>query len=57
MQSWDSQEDMMPGFDHADNSEITALVTSDPLKAKELGKKKYDVEAAFATRDFRKWLS
>ena len=46
----------MPGFDHADNSEITALVTSDPVKAKELGKK-YHVEAAFATRDFRKWLS
>ena len=42
-----AQEDMMPGFDHTGNSEITALVTSDPVKAHELGKK-YGVEAAFS---------
>jgi predicted dehydrogenase len=32
-----AQEDMMPGFEHTGNSEITALVTSDATKAKELG--------------------
>jgi predicted dehydrogenase len=31
-----AQEDVMPGFKHTGNSEITALVTSDPTKAKEL---------------------
>jgi predicted dehydrogenase len=42
-----AQEDMMPGFDHTGNSEITALITSDPVKARELGKK-YDVESVFS---------
>ncbi len=37
-----SQEAMMPGVEHTGNSTITALVTSDPVKASELSKK-YDV--------------
>ncbi len=32
-----AQENMMPGVKHTGNSEITALITSDPRKAKELG--------------------
>ena len=51
-----SQEDMMPGVDHTGNSVITALVTSDPKKAKELGKK-YDVEATFTYEEFPKALA
>ncbi len=46
-----AQEDMMPGVDHTGNSVITALVTSDPAKAKELGQK-YDVEATYTYEQF-----
>ncbi len=46
-----AQEDMMPGVEHTGNSEITALVTSDPKKAKELGEK-YDVKATFTYEQF-----
>src|SRR5215472_17605944 len=42
-----AQEDMMPGVEHTGNSEITALVTSDAVKAAELGKK-YGVNAVFS---------
>ena len=37
-----SQEDMMPGVSHTGNSEMTALVTSDLAKARELADK-YDI--------------
>jgi predicted dehydrogenase len=50
------QENMMPGVDHTGNSEITAFVTSDPLKANELGKK-YGVEAAFRYEQFQEALT
>ena len=46
-----AQEDMMPGVEHTGNSEITALVTSDPTKAKELGER-YDVGATFTYQQF-----
>ncbi len=46
-----AQEDMMPGVEHTGNSEITALVTSDPVKAEELGAK-YDVEATYTYEQF-----
>src|SRR6201996_7252120 len=51
-----AQEDMMPGVDHAGNSEITALVTSDPVKAEALGKK-YGVEAVFSYEQFHEALT
>src|SRR6201996_503967 len=51
-----AQEDMMPGVDHTGNSEITALVTSDALKAEELGKK-YDVDATFTYDQFTEVLA
>ena len=44
-----AQEDMMPGIDHTGNSEITALITSDPVKADELGTK-YRVEVGLQLR-------
>lgn len=50
-----AQEDMMPGVDHTGNSQITALVTSDPKKAQELGEK-YDVTATFTYEQFDKAL-
>jgi predicted dehydrogenase len=51
-----AQEDMMPGVDHTGNSEITALLTSDPFKAGELAKK-YDVEATFTYEQFPEALT
>jgi predicted dehydrogenase len=51
-----AQEDMMPGFDHTGNSEITALITSDPVKANELGRE-YGVEAVFSYEQFEEALT
>src|SRR6201996_8095224 len=50
-----AQEDMMPGVEHTGNSSITALVTSDPTKASELGEK-YNVEATFTYEEFDRAL-
>ena len=46
-----AQEDMMPGVEHTGNSEITALVTSDPVKASELCEK-YSVAHSFTYEQF-----
>jgi predicted dehydrogenase len=51
-----AQEDMMPGVEHTGNSEITALVTSDEVKAKKVGSK-YGVEAAFSYEQFETALN
>ena len=51
-----SQEDMMPGVAHTGNSVMTALVTSDPKKAQELGEK-YEVAATFSYEDFPRALA
>jgi predicted dehydrogenase len=40
-----SQEGMMPGVGHTGNSEITALVTSDPVKASRLSERYGDAKA------------
>lgn len=50
-----AQEDMMPGVEHTGNSEITALVTSDPEKATQLGEM-YDVKATFTYGQFSEAL-
>ncbi len=50
-----AQEDMMPGVEHTGNSEMTALVTSDAFKAKELGKK-YDIQATYTYEQFEQAL-
>ena len=36
---WIAQEAVLPAFKNANHSELTALVTGDPIKAEELGKK------------------
>ena len=51
-----AQEDLMPGAKHTGNSEITALVTSDPTKATEVGDK-YHVKAVFGYEQFRQALA
>lgn len=51
-----SQEAMMPGVEHTRNSEITALVTSDPVKARELSKD-YSVPASYSYEEFGELLS
>jgi predicted dehydrogenase len=51
-----AQENMMPGVHHTGNSEITAFITSDPIKAARLGKE-YGVEAAFGYDDFAEALA
>ncbi len=50
-----AQEDMMPGVEHTGNSVITALVTSDPKKAEELGAM-YDLEATYSYEEFDRAL-
>ncbi len=50
-----AQEDMMPGVEHTGNSALTALVTSDPQKAKELGEK-YKVKATYTYEQFSEAL-
>jgi predicted dehydrogenase len=50
-----SQEAMMPGVEHTGNSKITALVTSDPVKAKELAEK-YKVERTYNYDQFNQML-
>jgi len=50
-----SQEAMMPGVRHTDNSEITALVTGDPEKAREVGKQ-YGVADTYSYEQFDEML-
>ncbi|HEY0793671.1 MAG TPA: Gfo/Idh/MocA family oxidoreductase [Chthoniobacterales bacterium] len=51
-----AQEDMMPGVEHTGNSAITALVTSNPKKAQEVGAT-YEVEATFGYEAFAQALT
>ncbi len=51
-----AQEDMMPGIEHTGNSEMTALVTSDPTKAKELADK-YSLQSTFSYEQFPEALA
>lgn len=51
-----SQASMMPGVAHTGNSEITALVTDDPVKARELGKT-YGIEATYRYDQFDELLA
>jgi predicted dehydrogenase len=50
-----AQEDMMPGVSHTGNSEITALITSDPEKARQLSEK-YDVASTYNYDQFEEAL-
>ncbi len=51
-----AQEDMMPGIKHTGNSELTAIVTGDATKARELGEK-YDVKATYTYEQFQEALT
>lgn len=51
-----AQEDMMPGVEHTGNSKITALVSSDPEKARELADK-YEVEHIFGYEQFQEAIA
>jgi predicted dehydrogenase len=46
-----AQEDMMPAVEHTGNSEISALITSDDLKARELGEK-YKISNLYSYEQF-----
>ncbi|MEK6418401.1 MAG: Gfo/Idh/MocA family oxidoreductase [Burkholderia gladioli] len=51
-----SQEAMLPGIDHTGNSEVTALVTGDPVKAREVSKQ-YRVEHTYGYDQFAEMLA
>jgi predicted dehydrogenase len=51
-----SQEGMMPGVDHTGNSEITALVTGDPTKARELSDR-YHASRTYSYEQFPELLA
>jgi predicted dehydrogenase len=51
-----AQVAILPGFAHArQNSELAALVTGDPAKARKLGRK-YGVEAVYSYKEYEKCL-
>lgn len=50
-----AQEAMLPGVKHTGNSEVTAFVTSDPEKAKEVGKQ-YGVSHSYTYEQFPELL-
>jgi len=50
-----AQEAMLPGVDHTGNSVVTALVTSDPVKAEKIGEK-YGVGSTYAYEQFDELL-
>src|ERR1700709_793105 len=51
-----TQEGMLPGVEHTGNSEIVALVTSDPVKAEELAKM-YGVADTYSYEQYSELLS
>jgi glucose-fructose oxidoreductase len=54
---WIAQEAMLPAFANAaENSELTALVSSDPDKLRELGDR-YDVELRYSYDEFDRCLA
>ncbi len=50
-----AQEAMLPGVEHTGNSEVTAFVTSDPEKARQVGKQ-YGVSDAYTYEQFDELL-
>ena len=51
-----AQEAMLPGIAHTGNSEVTAFVTGDPEKARELGKR-YGVEHCYGYDEYNRLLA
>jgi predicted dehydrogenase len=52
---WIAQEVVLPAFKNTSNSELTAFVTDDPQKARELGEK-YDIGQSVDYEGYRKLL-
>lgn len=52
---WIAQEVVLPAFKNTDNSELVALVTGDPEKARELGKA-YGVKQTLSYDEFDRYL-
>jgi predicted dehydrogenase len=52
-----AQEAMLPGVEHTGNSEVTALVTGDPVKASALAKKYGAAARTYSYEYFRDMLS
>lgn len=52
---WISQAAFLPGVEHTGNSEVTAFVTADGLKAKEVGAK-YDVAKTYTYEQYDEFL-
>lgn len=52
---WIAQEDVLPAFSHAENSELVALVSGDPKKIEALSKK-YNVQQNYSYDEYEKCL-
>ena len=53
---WFAQAAAMPAFDHAENSELVALVSDDPTKREELGKK-YGIRRTYSYEEYEDCLN
>lgn len=53
---WFAQAAAMPAFDHAENSELVALVSDDPTKRDELGKK-YEIQRTYSYEEYEECLN
>lgn len=53
---WFAQQAALPAFTQADNSELVALVSDDPIKREELSKQ-YGIEHTYAYEDFEECLT
>src|SRR5690349_14651634 len=51
-----AQEAVLPAFQNAQNSELTALVSGDPVKREELGKR-YGIGNTYSYEEYEKCLS
>jgi len=51
-----AQEAVLPAFQHAQNSELTALVSGDPVKREQLGKK-YGIAHTYSYEEYEQCLS
>jgi len=54
---WIAQEDVLPAFEQTENSELTALVSSDPTKLAELVQRQGGVQRVFSYEEYEDCLS
>lgn len=53
---WFAQDAALPAFDHAENSEIVALVSDDPVKRDELGRQ-YGIQHTYSYEEYEDCLT